>query len=436
MGTPTEAKGMNISTLGSVSRLFLVALAATAQVLPLAAADATPETWPQWRGPHRDSTIAGTWPDDLKGLERTWRVELGKGYPGPIVSRVSVFVAGTEGGDTEIVRALDRGTGRELWRASWPGEGKVPFFAARNGDWIRSTPAFDGETLFVGGINELLVALDGETGEVRWRVDLPARFGTEKPDFGFATSPLVAGDFLFVQAANSLVKLDKKSGETVWRALAGDGDMMSSGAFSSPMLATLHGRRQLVVQTRTHLHGIDPADGTVLWRHEVPSFRGMNILTPTVFGDGVFTSTHRNRSYFYRIEARDSGFEAREAWNHKVQAYMSSPVIVGKDVFVHLGNGRLAAIDLETGAERWITTERLGDYWSMVTNGDKILALAEDGTLYLVSVSPERFELLDRRSISEQETWGHVAVAGDEVFVRELEAIAAYRWTASEAASE
>lgn len=431
---------MCIPVVGPVPRTFLLVATLKALVLPLAAEDAARETWPQWRGPHRDSTVVGTWPDDLKGLERTWRVELGKGYPGPIVSRDRVFVAETENGDTEIVRALDRQTGRELWRASWPGKGKVPFFAARNGDWIRSTPAFDGETLFVGGINELLVALDGVTGEVRWQVDLPSRFGTKKPDFGFATSPLVEGDFIFVQAADSLVKLDKKSGETVWRALAGDGAGMSrgmsSGAFSSSVLATLHDRRQLVVQNRTHLHGINPADGTVLWRHEVPSFRGMNILTPSVYGDGVFTSTYRNRSYFYRIEAKESGFEASETWNHKAHAYMSSPVIVGQDAFVHLGNGRLAAIDLESGGERWITTERLGDYWSMVTNGEKILALAEDGTLYLVTVSPERFELLDQRSVSEQETWGHIAVAGDQIFVRELEAIAAYRWKAAFAAAE
>ncbi len=385
-------------------------------------------TWPQWRGPTRDSLVTGTWPDNLQGLEKTWRIVLDKGYPGPIVGPQHVFVAETASKETEIVRALDRASGVEVWRASWPGKGSVPFFASRNGDWIRSTPAFDGETLFVGGMNELLVALDAQTGEERWRVDFPATFGTKVPDFGFSTSPLVDGEFIYVQAADSLFKLDKATGTAVWRSLDGKADIMSSGAFSSPVLATLEGKRQLIVQSRTHLHGIDPADGTVLWKHEVPSFRGMNILTPVVYGDGIFTSTYRNSSYFYRVHTTDAGLAAQETWTHKAQAYMSSPVIIGDNVFVHLGNGRLAAIGLESGEERWTTSERFGSYLSMISNGDKILGLSDDGALYLVSANAEQFELLDKATISEQETWAHLAIAGDEIFVRELKAITAYRW--------
>ena len=66
----------------------------------------------------------------------------------------------------------------------------------------------------------------------------------------------------------------------------------------------------------------------------------------------------------------------------------------------------------------------------MVTQGDKILALDQRGILYLLKANPEKFELLDQRQVSKQETWGHLAVAGDEVFVRELKAIRAFRWKA------
>ena len=81
-------------------------------------------------------------------------------------------VTETSGGD-EIVRALDRKTGRELWRTEWPGSLSVPFFAKTNGDWIRSTPACDGESLYVAGIRDVLVCLDVATGAVRWRIDFP-----------------------------------------------------------------------------------------------------------------------------------------------------------------------------------------------------------------------------------------------------------------------
>ncbi len=323
----------------------------------------------------------------------------------------------------------------EIWRAEWPGDGSVPFFAASSGDWIRATPAYDGESVFVAGMNELLVRLDAETGEILWRIDFPERFGTPIPDFGYISSPMLHGDHLFVQAANSIIKLRKDTGETVWRSLAFDSSIMDSGSFSSPVLAEIGDREQLVVQNRIALFGVDPEDGSELWRHEVPNFRGMNILTPTVFGNGVFTSTYKNRSFFYRIEDQGGSSRAVEAWTEKSQGYMSSPVVIDGHVYLHLGNGRLNCIDLATGESRW-TSPPMGKYWSMVTQGDKILALANDGKLHLVQADPERFVLLDSREISDQQTWGHLAVSGNELYVRELKGVAAFRWAGGPAVPE
>lgn len=407
-------------------RPLLACLLLAADALP---AEPVSELWPQWRGPERDGRAGGeAWPDSLEGLELEWRIELGPGYPGPIVAEDRVFVAETVDEKTEVVRALDRETGKELWRQSWPGEASVPFYAARNGEWIRSTPAYDGETLFIGGMNELFFAFDAETGEERWRIDFPKRFGTDIPDFGFASSPLVTGDALYVQAANSILKLDKESGETIWRALAASDSVFESGAFSSPVLGEVAGRMQLLVQTRTHLHGIDPDNGVILWKHEVPNFRGMNILTPIPFGSGVFTSSYRNQSFFYELTPDGDRFDVREAWTHKAKGYMSTPVVIGDHAYLHLGNQRFTAINLKTGQSSWTTLPFEGTYWSMAVQGSKILALDEAGILLLIEADPKEFKMLDKREVSEQDAWAHIAVAGDQVFVREREAIAVYRW--------
>ena len=388
------------------------------------------ETWPQWRGPERTGTAPGTaWPDRLDNVQQLWRVELDKGYSGPVVSADRVFVFETAGGDTELVRALDRATGREWWRASWPGKISVPFYAKRSGDWVRSTPAFDGQTLFVGGMEEVLVALDAKTGRERWRVDFPKRFQTPKPDFGFASSPLLDGSHLYVQAANSVVKLDAKTGATIWRKLEHGANVMESGAFSSPVLAKIAGRRQLLVQTRTHLHGLDPETGADLWSQFVPNFRGMNILTPVVHGDSIFTSTYQNDSYLFQVRSTATGgFEVKELWRNKAKGYMSTPVVHGGMAYLHLGNQRFTCIDLSTGETRW-TSQPFGRYWSLVLRGDKILALDENGTVHLVRTNADRFELLDSKELTKSEAWAHVAVAGNEIFIRELTAVSAYRWT-------
>ena len=385
--------------------------------------------WRQWRGPTRDGQVPGAnWPGSLAAdvLTPLWRVELPPSYSGPIVSDSAVFVTGTADKKTELVYALDRRSGKELWRAEWPGALTVPFFAASNGSWMRSTPACDGERLYVAGMRDVLAALDAKTGKELWRVDFVKEFNSPLPAFGFVSSPLLDGDALYVQAGASLVRLDKNTGKIVWRVLKDEGGMMGS-AFSSPVLATLAGRRQLIVQTREKLAGVDPQTGAVLWEQKVPNFRGMNILTPVVFGDAVFTSSYQNKSWLFSLSKADDKFQVKETWNNNAQGYMSSPVVIDGHAYLHLQNQRFTCINLATGERTW-TSQAFGQYCSLAAQRDRILALDQRGKLLLIKANPKAFELLDERQVSDQDAWAHLAVCGDEVFVRERTAVGVFRW--------
>ena len=171
----------------SIHRSFrtLVLLAAIATLvlalkpLRLAAAD-----WPQWRGPTRDGQLAGpAWPEklDTNHLQQVWRVELGPSYSGPIVSADRVFTTESKDKKFEVVTAFDRKSGKQLWQAKWEGAMTVPFFAKSNGDWIRATPACDGESVFVAGMRDVLVCLNAETGAERWRVDFVKKLDAPVP---------------------------------------------------------------------------------------------------------------------------------------------------------------------------------------------------------------------------------------------------------------
>jgi outer membrane protein assembly factor BamB len=400
----------------------------------LRADDLPASVWPQWRGPTRDGLIRGsTWPNSLsdKALTRTWRVEADPGYSGPIVSETTVFVTGTANKKTEVVTALDRKTGKEIWRVEWPGSMTVPFFAATNGSWIRSTPALDGDSLFVAGMRDVLVSLNTKTGKENWRVDFVKEFSTPLPDFGFVCSPLVDGDFVYVQAGASFCKLEKKSGKVIWRTMKDGGGMLGS-AFSSPTVATLAGKRQLLVQAREKLAGVDPETGDVLWEQTVPNFRGMNILTPVVVGDSIFTSSYQNKSWLYTVGKAGGKFQIKETWNNSAQGYMSTPVVIDGHAYLHLQNQRFTCINLKTGERTW-TSQGYGKYCSMVAQGNRILALDQRGKLLLIKATPKQFELIDERQVSDQETWAHVAVCDNDVFIRELNGIAVYRWSESKA---
>jgi hypothetical protein len=398
---------------------------------PLLADEPSP-AWNQWRGPTRDGLVQGKiWPKTLNesALTELWKVELPPSYSGPIVSESLVFTTATEDRKTEIVYALDRATGKEVWRAQWPGALIVPFFAASNGSWMRATPAFDGQSLFVAGMRDVLVSLNAKTGQEQWRVDFLQELKSPLPAFGFVSSPLLDGDFIYVQAGASFVKLDKHTGKIVWRSLKDEGGMMGS-AFSSPIMTTLAGKKQLVVQTRLKLAGVDPDSGDVLWEQSVPNFRGMNILTPVQFEDGFFTSSYQNKAWLFQASTADGKFQIKEAWSNNAQGYMSTPVVIDGHAYLHLQNQRFTCIDLKTGQRTW-TSKPFGKYCSLIAQRDRILALDQQGQLLLLKANPKEFELIDQRKVSDDETWAHLAISGDELFVRELNGLKKFRWSST-----
>jgi outer membrane protein assembly factor BamB len=386
--------------------------------------------WTQWRGPNRDGTVAtAEWAAGLSEseLRAQWRVELGPSYSGPIVAGDRVFVTETTNRSIERVTALDRRRGIVLWQAEWEGMVKVPFFAKANGDWIRATPAFDEDRLYVAGMRDVLVCLDAHDGRELWRVDFVKQLAQPVPAFGFVSSPLVAGDAVYVQAGAGFVKLDKRTGRIVWRTLADEGGMWGS-AFSSPAFARLAETDQIVVQTREKLVGVAPADGRVLWEQTIPAFRGMNILTPVILGDTVFTSAYGGKAHQFRIRKTADGYAVEEVWTARTEAYMSTPVIKDGNAYLHLRNQRVTCVDLTSGRSTWTTDEKFGKYWSLVANGNRLLALDERGLLYLLALNPDRFELLSSRRVADGETWAHLAVAGRDLFVRDLAGLTAYQW--------
>lgn len=415
----------------SASRcLCLVLIVVTSDLFAADAVVAGNAEWTQWRGPHRTGKIeATTWPEKLDEdhLQQVWRVELSPSYSGPIIGPDRVYVTETRNKATEHAQGLDRQTGKSLWEGSWTGAITVPFFAKANGDWIRSTPALDGDSLYVAGIRDVVVCLDTATGKSRWSADLMSKFNAPVPTFGFVASPLVMGEHLFVQAGGGFVKLNKKTGEVVWRTLADDGGMQGS-AFSSPIPATLNGIPQILVQTRKVLAGVDEETGQVLWSQPVKADQGMNILTPTVIGNRIFTSTYGGGSFLYEIEQANSAATAtvKEVWRSKLQGYMSSPIVIDGHAYLHLRNQRFACIDLATGKETWTTTP-YGKYWSLIANGSKLLALDERGELMLINATPEKFDLIDSRKLVEN-AWAHLALVGDELYIRDLKGLTLYRW--------
>lgn len=426
---------MNNVITWTLVTIFLSAFCANAkgQVVEVKPAEsnkrlASVSDWNQWRGPGRDCILKNAdWPDsiDETTLNEKWSKKLGASYSGPIVVGDKVFTTETHNRKSEIVRAFDRNTGKEIWKTDWLGSMTVPFFAAKNGSWIRSTPAYDSGKLYVGSIVGVLVCLDAKTGQEVWKINFPEKFGTTKPSFGFVCSPLVDGEFVYIQGGGGFCKINKTSGELVWRGAVDGGGMMGS-AFSSPVIATVAGKRQAIIQSRESLMGIDLENSSQLWSIPVKTYRGMNILTPSIYNDGVFVSTYGGTTQLLNVASSGPAFTVNKKWELGKQGYMSSPVVVDGHAYLTMRNRTIACFDLESGELKW-NSPRYSDYSSLISNGKKILALDSSGQLLLFKANPEKFELLGTRRVSEN-SWAHLGIRGDQVFVRDLNAIKVFDW--------
>lgn len=384
--------------------------------------------WSQWRGPSRDGQVESL-PASVQSLEKQWSVDLGPSYSGPVLDADRVYTTQTVDEQREVVVAIDRKTGEQIWEASWDGAMKVPFFAASNGSWIRATPALADGRLYVAGMLDLLVCLDAATGDVVWKVDFKELMGTPKPAFGYASSPMVYNGMVITQAGGAVVAVDAATGDLKWKALESDGSMTSGSAFSSPlMLEESPSGPQVLVQTRSTLAGLEPMSGEVLWSTPVEAFRGMNILTPMprVVGDElqVFTSSYGGGSFMFAIPGGKG--DVKTLWtNKKAEGYMSSPVLLGDRIVIHLKNQRAKAIDWKTGETIW-TSKPYGKYWSMLTDGESVVALDQVGSLFRLAVDGNELEVLETNELTDSETWAHIAWDGEHIIVRRLNGLDAY----------
>ncbi|MGL4420256.1 MAG: PQQ-binding-like beta-propeller repeat protein, partial [Gemmataceae bacterium] len=131
-----------------------------------------------------------------------------------------------------------------------------------------------------------------------------------------------------------------------------------------------------------------------------------------------------------KINKQASGaFAAEGQWSQKYEGHMTTPVVVKNHAYFLGKDQRFVCFDLNAGKETWRTEKSFGKYWSLVANGDQILALDNKGILLLIKANPAEFELVAQKKIADGETWAHLAVDSGDVIIRELDQLAVYGWS-------
>jgi outer membrane protein assembly factor BamB len=378
--------------------------------------------WPQWRGPGRDGIstdkdLLTTWP--AAGPAKLWEQPAGAGYASLAVSRRRVFTV-IQDGDSEAVVCWDAQTGNELWRYRYKAS-----FVSPNGSGPRSTPTIDGDLVYtVGGTGQMHCLKTHPAtaeGEVVWHKDLLGEFvleyGRENLRWGVSFSPLVEHELVYINPGgpkgNSLAALDKRTGEVKWKNLD------DPAGYSSPIAATIAGRRQIIFFTQLGLVGVGPEDGTLLWRFPWETSYGCNIATPVVFQDYVFLSSgYGHGCAVVHVEpAAEGAFQARRVYeNNRMRNHFPSSVLYQGHLY-GFNENVLTCMEFASGKVKWRASGF--DKGSLLIAADKLIVLGENGKLAIADATPEAYHERSSCQVSNEQCWVVPALANGLLYVRD-----------------
>ncbi len=377
--------------------------------------------WPGFRGAGRDSVIRGVkietnW--SVSPPVELWRQPVGPGWSSFAVAGAHIYTQ-EQRGDDEVVACYSLTDGALVWRH----QDAVRFWESNAGPGPRGTPTLHDGRVYTFGATGILNALDAATGSVRWTRDVAAETKTRRPEWGFASSPLIVGDLVIVAISGTLAAYELASGRPRWAGPA------EGGSYSSPHLISIDGIPQIFLMSGSGATSLAPADGKVIWQY---GWKGFAIVQPAEIAAGDFLVSTGDTAGVRRIQvSRANGvWSVNERWaSSRLKPYFNDHVLHRGCVF-GFGSGTLACIDLQDGERKWKGGRYGAGQLLLLADQDLLLVLSEQGELALVAAKPGEFSELARFPALEGKTWNHPVLVGDILLVRNDREMVAFRLAA------
>jgi hypothetical protein len=242
----------------------------------------------------------------------------------------------------------------------------------------------------------------------------------KSPQWGFASSPLVAGNVVVVATAGQLIAYDVATGARRWVGPA------HGASYSSPQLATIGGVPQVLLLSEAGATSVALADGALLWEHPWP---GYPIVQPALTADGDVLISVSDSSGTRRLGLTrgPAGWTVAERWTSiGLKPYFNDFVVHNGYAFGFDGS-ILACIDLTDGKRKWKGGRYGNGQLLLLADQDLLLVMSEEGELALVQATPDRFTELAHFPALDGKTWNHPVLAGDVLLVRNGQEMAAFR---------
>ncbi len=373
---------------------------------PVAAGD-----WPLWRGP----TTNGIAPDQPlvtqwdASTNVRWRSDVpGRGHSSPIVVGDTVYLAtAIDNQQKQMVLAYNRADGTEKWQTvvhsgGFPSDRDVH----KKGTNANGTIACNGTLLFTAFLNSDAItatALDLK-GDIVWQKEI----GKFVSKFGYAPSPVLYKSLVIFAADNYgggyLTGLDAASGEIAWRVARTD-----DSSYSSPAVANVGGRDQLLISGGGAVTSYDPATGDQLW--QTPCIAEATCGTVVTTDDKIFAS-----GGYPERETVCLSSEGKKIWSDKTKVYEPSMIVSGENLVAVNDEGIAFCWAADSGDLKW--KKRLGGNVSaspLLCNGTIYVSNLEGDTF--VFVASDQYEPVSKNRLGD-DCYASPAAAGGELFLR------------------
>ena len=395
----------------------------------LGAGAAEAENWPSWRGPTRDGVSTETNLPVEWDTERNiaWKLPM-PAWSGstPIVWGDRIFLNVAVDDDNIALWCLDRDTGRPIWERHLSAGNR----RLRKQNMSSPSPVTDGERVWVMTGTGILKAFDLDGAEL-WMRDLPASYGPFGLNWGYASSPLLHGDALYVQVLHGMrtddpsyvVRIDRDTGETVWRVeRPSEAVRESPDAYTTPALLEYDGVTEIVIAGGDAVTGHDPETGRELWRAD-----GLNptrqrdyriVASPLVRDELIYAPTRVRPLLVLRPGGRGDVLDTHVVWSTDNGPDVPTPVTDGEYFYVVNDRGIVFVMDAKNGAPVYGPERiRRGTYSASPVLADgRIYVTNEDGMTTVLRAGPE-FEVLAENDFDDY-CLSSPAVSEGQIFIR------------------
>ncbi|MBL7113782.1 MAG: PQQ-like beta-propeller repeat protein [Bacteroidales bacterium] len=386
--------------------------------------------WPCFHGIDRTNKSKETgllkkWPEN--GPEQLWMVSgLGKGYSSMSIAGGYLYTAGMIEKQTYVF-AFDL-NGKQVWKKQNGTSWQTTMSHARAYTGSRSTPTYnDGIVYHLSDLGRL-AALNSQTGNEIWVLELRQEFDAEIPEYGYSESVFIEGERLYCNPVGNkgfMICLDKKSGDLIWA----NTEIPGTVGFSSPVIGEFAGFRQLINLSSNCVYGVDTKTGKLLWRVEYENQRSNNCPDP-IFHDGfVFASSGYGRgSTLIKLTSSENTIIPETVWHTELMDNLHGGVILHDGYLYGSGHNERGwfCLDFKTGKQMW---KERGGMGSLIYADDMFYCLGERGMMILVKATPEKYEAVSSFQVpsgGEGMHWTHPVVCGGRLYVRHEDKLFAY----------